>query len=77
MNIKSRIKKISDALRVKAEEADNAPFLTLEQWKRRFDGEDIRSEIPPHRLAEYDEYERIGNERLKQVEEMYRTRYAD
>ncbi len=71
MNLKSRIKKISDALRAQAEETNNAPFLTLDQWKRRASGEDITPEIPPHKRAEFDEYERRADERVRQAAEIY------
>ena len=71
MNLKNRIKKISDAMRAEMTAADNAPILTLAQWERRYNGEDIRTEIPAHRLAEYDEFERIAAERIRQAEETY------
>jgi len=71
MQLKNRIKRISDAMRAQAETGGNKPFLTLEQWKRHADGEDIRSEIPIDRRAEFDEWKRRADERLKEVERIY------
>jgi len=71
MNIKSRIKKLYDAQKAQPDAAGREPILTLAQWERRYNGEDIRAEIPAHRLAEYDEFERIGAERIRLAEETY------
>ena len=71
MNIKSRLKKISDAMKTPSAEDGNQPFLNLEQWKRHRQGEDITAEIPPHRRAEYDEWERIADRRVKEAERIY------
>ena len=70
MNIKSRIKKISQILEKRITDEAGA-FLTLEQWERRYNGEDITAEIPPARRAEFAEWERKADERLRQVEEIY------
>ena len=77
MNIKNRIKKISDAMKTQSENEPGKPFLTLEQWKRHASGEDITAEIPEHRRAEFDEWERIADERINRVEELYFKRNPD
>lgn len=60
-----------------AAEDGNQPFLTLEQWKRHADGEDIRAEIPPGRLAEFDEWERKAEARVREAERIYLSHQPD
>ena len=70
MNINTRIRKISQALEKQIAGGAKA-FLTLEQWERRYNGEDIPAEIPENRRAEFDECERKADERVRQAEEIY------
>lgn len=58
-------------MRKQTAETENKPLVTLEQWRRRADGEDITAEIPAHRRAEFAEWERVVAERQKQAEEVY------
>lgn len=60
-----------------AAEDGNKPFLTLDQWKRHAGGEDIRAEIPPGKLAEFDEWERKADERMREAERIYLSHQPD
>lgn len=75
MNLKQRIKKI-EAVIFSPLSTGETHIITLEQWRRLADGEDILPEIPERKREAFFEWRKVADERRRQAEETMK-KFAD